>query len=108
MKGASGWAIRKEKRAHKIGSLIALVMQPLAAVEKKGVFAALRTATFGSYPSDAFAELSKVVHPREPDIPTLELGFANRFGDPCARQWRGDATVPLPNRCRPEQAAMAI
>ena len=81
VEGARGWVIKKEKQAHKIDPLIALAMAALAAVELKGVFPPMRTATFGSSPLEALSELFGTKQ-HDADLPDWDLGFSQRDGQP--------------------------
>jgi len=84
-----GWKLAKEKQSQKIDVVVALSMAALGAVRRMG-YAPIRTATFGSDPHEALAELFNFRYSGNPgDLPEWDVGFTYRDGTPLPRtEWR--------------------
>jgi phage terminase large subunit-like protein len=88
-----GWKLSKEKQSHKIDVVVALAMACLAAARKLG-FGPHRTVTFGSSPAEALFELfGKSGAARDEDIPSFDIGFAQRDGSPLPKPVDGSGDM---------------
>jgi hypothetical protein len=82
VESSRGLRLGKIKTGHRIDAIAALSTAVTVALQRKG-YGAWRTATFGSDPAEAFAELFNVRYPRnEGDLPSFDIGFTDRFGNP--------------------------